>query len=177
MMPGTYCIAICLFERGGWYAWERGRWYAWHLRSDQQPAVSLVGGGTHDTYVPPKKQLYRRGYPMKSHSAADARQNQLQKRVLQALFHLRCPRNHTNVPPVDAHVWRQLNLSAVARCNDSYGAVSFIFHTNNTMHRVFRVSYLYFVFHNNNVHRVFRVSFRHRHPRKVNIRIIRICVS
>ena len=82
-IPGTCCIAICLFERG----W----WYAWHLRSDQQTAVSLVGGGTHDTYVPPKKQLYRRGYPMKSHSAADARQNQLQKRVLQALFHRRCP--------------------------------------------------------------------------------------
>ena len=35
---------------------------------------SLVGGGTHDTYV----------------------------------------------PPVDAHVWRQLHLSAVARCSDSY---------------------------------------------------------
>ena len=51
MIPGTYCTAICLFERG----W----WYAWHLRSDQQTAVSLVGGGTHDTYVPPKKQLYR----------------------------------------------------------------------------------------------------------------------
>ena len=30
------------------------------------------------------------------------------------------PRNHTNVPPVDAHVWRQLHLSAVARCSDSY---------------------------------------------------------
>ena len=26
----------------------------------------------------------------------------------------------TNVPPVDAHVWRQLHLSAVARCSDSY---------------------------------------------------------
>ena len=24
------------------------------------------------------------------------------------------------VPPVDAHVWRQLHLSAVARCSDSY---------------------------------------------------------
>ena len=35
---------------------------------------SLVGGGTHDTYV----------------------------------------------PPVDAHVWRQLHLSAVAGCSDSY---------------------------------------------------------
>ena len=35
---------------------------------------SLVGGGTHDTYV----------------------------------------------PPVDAHVWRQLHVSAVARCSDSY---------------------------------------------------------
>ena len=30
------------------------------------------------------------------------------------------PRNQTNVLPVDAHVWRQLNLSAVARCSDSY---------------------------------------------------------
>ena len=30
------------------------------------------------------------------------------------------PRNHTNVPPVDAHVRRQLHLSAVARCSDSY---------------------------------------------------------
>ena len=30
------------------------------------------------------------------------------------------PRNHTNVPPVDAQVWRQLHLSAVARCSDSY---------------------------------------------------------
>ena len=50
-----------------------------------------VGDGTHDNYVPPKKRLYRRGYPMKSHSAADARQNRLQKRVLQALFHRRCP--------------------------------------------------------------------------------------
>ena len=38
--------------------------YAWYLRSAQETAVSLyvywlVGGGTHDTYVPPKKQLYR----------------------------------------------------------------------------------------------------------------------
>ena len=30
------------------------------------------------------------------------------------------PRNHTNVPPVYAHVWRQLHLSAFARCSDSY---------------------------------------------------------
>ena len=28
--------------------------------------------------------------------------------------------NDTNVPPVDAHVWRQLHLSAVARCSRSY---------------------------------------------------------
>ena len=49
--------------------------------------------------------------------AADARPDQLQKRVLPALFHRSlppvsptggAPRNHTNVPPVDAHVWRQL---------------------------------------------------------------------
>ena len=46
MIPGTYCIAICLFVSGWWY--------------------------------------------------------------------------HTNVPPVDVHVWRQLHLSAVARCSDSY---------------------------------------------------------
>ena len=26
----------------------------------------------------------------------------------------------TNVPPVDAHVWLQLHVSAVARCSDSY---------------------------------------------------------
>ena len=30
------------------------------------------------------------------------------------------PRNHTNVQPVDAHAWRQLHLSAVARFSDSY---------------------------------------------------------
>ena len=30
------------------------------------------------------------------------------------------PRNHTNVQPVDAHVWRQLHLSAAARFRDSY---------------------------------------------------------
>ena len=30
--------------------------------------------------------------------------NQLQKRVLPALFHLQCPSHHTNVQPVDAHV-------------------------------------------------------------------------
>ena len=46
--------------------------------------------------------------------------NQLQKRVLPALFHLQCPSHHTNVQPVDAHVWRQLHLSAVARFSDSY---------------------------------------------------------
>ena len=26
----------------------------------------------------------------------------------------------TKVPPVDAHIWRQLHVSAVARCSDSY---------------------------------------------------------
>ena len=30
------------------------------------------------------------------------------------------PRNHTNVQPVDAHVWRQLHLSAAARFRDSH---------------------------------------------------------
>ena len=39
-----------------------------------------MGGGTHDPYVPPKKQLYRRGYPMKSHPAADARQKSIAKK-------------------------------------------------------------------------------------------------
>ena len=112
MIPGTYCIAICLFERG----W----WYAWHLRSDQQTAVSLVGGGTHDTYVPPMKRLYRRGYPMKFHSAADARPNQFRLSSTCG-----APHNHTNVPPVDAHVWRQLYRSAVARFSDSYCIFSF----------------------------------------------------
>ena len=34
---------------------------------------------------------------------------------------------HTNVPPVDAHVWRHLYLSAVARCSDSYCIFSFVF--------------------------------------------------
>ena len=29
-----------------------------------------------------------------------------------------------NVPPVDAHVWRQLHVSAVARCSDSYCILS-----------------------------------------------------
>ena len=32
----------------------------------------------------------------------------------------------TNVPPVDAHVRRQLHLSAVARCSDSYYSCIFI---------------------------------------------------
>ena len=27
---------------------------------------------------------------------------------------------HTNVPPVDTHIWQQLHLSAVVRCSDSY---------------------------------------------------------
>ena len=29
------------------------------------------------------------------------------------------PRNDTHQWPVDAHVWRQLHVSAVARCSDS----------------------------------------------------------
>ena len=54
MIPGTYCIAICLVERGSWYAWHlpgtfrptnsciaNGWWYAWYLRSAQETAVSL----------------------------------------------------------------------------------------------------------------------------------------
>ena len=32
----------------------------------------------------------------------------------------------TYVPPVDAHVWRQLHLSAVARCSDSYCCILLI---------------------------------------------------
>ena len=42
---------------------------------------SLVGGGTHDTYVPPKKQLYRCVYSLVGGGT-----------------------HGTNVPPVDAHV-------------------------------------------------------------------------
>ena len=37
------------------------------------------------------------------------------------------PLNHTNVQPVDAHVWRQLHLSAVARFSDSYCIFLFFF--------------------------------------------------
>ena len=49
MIPGTYCIAICLFV-SGW-------WYAWYLRSAQETAVSLfvyslVGGGITRTFRP-----------------------------------------------------------------------------------------------------------------------------
>ena len=57
----------------------------------------------HDTYVPPKKQLYRRGYPMKSHSAADDKIN-CKKESYRLSSTRGAPRNHTNVPPVDVHV-------------------------------------------------------------------------
>ena len=67
-------------------------WY--QVRTVSLFVYSLVGGGTHDTYVPPKKQLYRL--------------------FVSGWWY------HTNVPPVDAHVWRQLHLSAIARCSDSY---------------------------------------------------------
>ena len=62
---------------------------------------SLVGGGTHHTYVPPKKQLYR--YCL----------------FVSGWWY------DTNFPPVDAHIRRKLHLSAVARCSDSY-CISFI---------------------------------------------------
>ena len=52
--------------------------------------------------------------------AADARPDKLQKESYRLSSTCCAPRNHTNVPPVDAHVWRQLHLSAVARCSDSY---------------------------------------------------------
>ena len=53
---------------------------------------------------------------MKSHSAADARPNQLQKRVLPALFHLRCPsQSHQR----SARGRTRLTISAVVRCSDS----------------------------------------------------------
>ena len=47
MIPLTYCIAICLFV-SGW-------WYAWYLRSAQETAeslfvYSLVGGGITRTF-------------------------------------------------------------------------------------------------------------------------------
>ena len=49
MIPGTYCIAICLFV-SGW-------WYAWYLHCAQETAVSLfvyslVGGGITWTFRP-----------------------------------------------------------------------------------------------------------------------------
>ena len=57
---------------------------------------------------------------MKSHSAADARPYQCQKRVLPALFHLRCPsRSHQRSARGRTRL-TQLLLSAVARCSDSY---------------------------------------------------------
>ena len=91
MIPGTCYVPDAYDTRYVLYRYLFIRaWVVVRMTPTFRP-VSLVGGGTHDTYVPPKKQLYRRGYPMKSHSAADARQNPLQKRVLQALFHLRCP--------------------------------------------------------------------------------------
>ena len=52
--------------------------------------------------------------------------NQLQKEDYRLSSTYGAPRNHTNVQPVDAHVWRQLHLSAVALFSDSYC----IFHPN-----------------------------------------------
>ena len=79
MIPGTYSV---LCTRYVWYQVRimyQIRMYHTCRCTINSTAVSLfvyslVGGGTHDT----------------------------------------------NVPPVDAHVWRQLHLSAVARCSDSY---------------------------------------------------------
>ena len=53
---------------------------------------------------------------MKSHSAADARPNQLQKRVLPALFHLRCPsRSHQR-----SARGRTRLTTVISSCSDSY---------------------------------------------------------
>ena len=79
MIPGTYSV---LCTRYVWYQVRimyQIRMYHTCRCTINSTAVSLfvyslVGGGTHDT----------------------------------------------NVPPVDAHVWRQLHLPAVARCSDSY---------------------------------------------------------
>ena len=87
MLPGTYCtVSLFVYSSvgGGTHESVRGGTHDTYVSTNNQlycwwVVVRMI------PYVPPKKQLYRRGYPMKSRSAADARQNQLQKRVLQAL--------------------------------------------------------------------------------------------
>ena len=66
---------------------------------------------------------------MKSHSAADARQNQLQKRVLQALFHLRCrptfrPWTHTSD---DSYIYQLSLVLATATVSFYFSFSSFPF--------------------------------------------------
>ena len=52
MIPGKYCIAICLFVSGWWYAW---------LRSAQETAVSLfvfsLVGGSDSAFVSTAAEL------------------------------------------------------------------------------------------------------------------------
>ena len=92
IIPGTYCIAICFFERGWWYAWYR------YLSSAQETAVS-----SRVPYeVPFSSRCTTKSIAKKSPTGSLP------------------PAVPTNVPPVDAHVWWQLHLSAVARCSDSY---------------------------------------------------------
>ena len=56
--------------------------------------------------------------------------NQLQKRRLPALFRLRCPSqsHQRSARGLNAHVWRQLHLSAVARFSDSYCIFFYFLH-------------------------------------------------
>ena len=54
------------------------------------------------------------------------------------------PRNHTNVPPVDAHVWRQLHLSAVARWSDSY-CIFICFSDEKSQHTDYTFRWLRFI--------------------------------
>ena len=49
----------------------------------------------------------------------------------------------TNVPPVDAHVWRQLHVSAAARCSDSYYSCIFFSTSTNVSFVVTSTIYIY----------------------------------
>ena len=82
-----------------------------------------VGGGTHDTYVPTNNQLYRRWVvvrmiptfrPRNSCIVAGTLGSPIQQQMHDKINCKKesyglssicgAPRNHTNVPPVDAHV-------------------------------------------------------------------------
>ena len=82
-MPDAYDTRYVLYRYLFSPAWVVVRMRAWvvvRMTPTFRPTNSCITGGTHDTYVPPKKQLYRRGYPMKSHPAADARQKSIAKK-------------------------------------------------------------------------------------------------